>query len=46
MLLTKSLNNVNACSVNSGLKTMGFCQLCLDLTPLCHGHEHCGVEAV
>ena len=46
MLPTKSYNTVKACSVNSGLKTLGFCLLCLDLTPLCHGHEHCGIEAI
>lgn len=46
VLLTKSLQTVKACSVNSGLKTFGFCLLCLDLTPLWHGHEHCGIETI
>lgn len=43
-LQTKSLNTVKACSVNSGLKNLGYCLLCLDLTPLWHVHEHCGIE--
>lgn len=46
ILPTKSFNAVKACSVNSSRKNLDYCLLCLDLTPLWHGHEHCGIETI